>query len=125
MNWRRQRRLAERARRTPTSAERLAAPILLSQGYKFQECLLQRYRVDFVNQKLKVIIEIDGASHYGREVYDRDREWALKIAGYSILRFTNRDIIGLALRGELRGDPRLWSSLGAQSAATGTATENV
>jgi very-short-patch-repair endonuclease len=111
-DWVKGKRIKEQkqALRNPTPAERLAKAVLLPQGYRFQERLTPFYRVDFVNYELMLIIEIDGASHCGREVYDQNREQSLGTAGYDVLRFTNRQIFDLKSRGELVGDPRVWHS---------------
>lgn len=110
--WIRRKRIAEqkKALRNPMPAERLAKAVLLAQGYRFQERVTPCYRVDFVNYDLMLIIEIDGSSHCRRELYDLHREQSLRMAGYNVLRFTNRQIFDLKSRGELLGDPRLWRS---------------
>ena len=51
------------------------------------------YFADFLCREHKLVVEIDGYSHEGRQAYDRQRERAMENAGYSILRFTNDDVV--------------------------------
>jgi very-short-patch-repair endonuclease len=65
-------------------------------GYTFNRQLpISTYIVDFVSRKLKLIIEIDGSSHFGGEKseYDYRREQVLKELGYTIIRFDERDVL--------------------------------
>lgn len=93
--------LKERARvlrKNSTHAEiRLWCELLRAKqmlGYKF---LRQRpiglYIVDFFNKDLKLIVEVDGSSHDSRSLQDFERDRKLEKMGYSILRFTNEEIL--------------------------------
>lgn len=48
--------------------------------------------VDFICRKLKLIIEVDGASHNYKGKEDKLRDERLEELGYTVLRFSERDI---------------------------------
>lgn len=48
--------------------------------------------LDFLCAKLKLVVEVDGASHEGREEYDRRRTIYLKGHGFTVIRFTNEEV---------------------------------
>ncbi len=50
------------------------------------------YVVDFLCCELKLVIEVDGDVHAGKEEYDLSREKYLEEKGYHIIRFTNGEI---------------------------------
>ena len=54
-----------------------------------------KYIVDFFCKELKLIIEIDGVTHQYEDVSAKDeiREKYLKSLGYSILRFSDDEVI--------------------------------
>ena len=65
------------------------------QGYQFnRQYPIDNYIVDFICRKLKLIIEIDGSSHFSAEQAEKDykREQFLKSLGYEILRFTESEV---------------------------------
>lgn len=57
---------------------------------------LGKFIVDFYCAELKLIIEIDGDSHFNdvAEIYDRERTSFLNDLGYQVLRYTNADVVG-------------------------------
>ncbi|MCC6963009.1 MAG: endonuclease domain-containing protein [candidate division Zixibacteria bacterium] len=59
------------------------------------------YIVDFYCPPLQLAIEIDGASHVGREAADQKRQQELKEMGVAVLRFLDADVRN-NLRGVLR-----------------------
>ena len=62
-------------------------------GYQFmRQKPINKYIVDFYCGKLKLIIEIDGVSHYLNEEKDRKRQNELERLGLSFLRFDDLDI---------------------------------
>ena len=70
-------------------------------GFKFRRQYgIGRYVADFYCAQVKLVIEIDGDSHFNPEAeeYDRLREKFIESAGIRVLRFTNNDI-----RGNLNG----------------------
>lgn len=48
--------------------------------------------VDFHCSKMKLVIEIDGASHDGRFDYDMERQLTLESLGLTVLRFKDSDV---------------------------------
>ncbi|MBB5986324.1 endonuclease domain-containing protein [Sphingobium lignivorans] len=63
-------------------------------GVKFQrQVVLAPYVADFAARSLKLVIEIDGETHAGREQADAERTAALEARGFRVLRFTNGEIM--------------------------------
>ena len=63
-------------------------------GVKFQrQVVLAPYIADFACRSRRLIIEVDGDTHSGREAYDAARTRALDEMGYRVLRFTNADVM--------------------------------
>ncbi|OIO38593.1 MAG: hypothetical protein AUJ71_02610 [Candidatus Omnitrophica bacterium CG1_02_49_16] len=65
-------------------------------GYKFRRQYgIDRYVVDFYSPKGKLVIEIDGDSHFRNEAeqYDKKREEFIRSLGLRIVRFTNIDVL--------------------------------
>ena len=88
---------AKSMRREPTPFERrrwLAVRAGRLGGAKFrQQQVIGPYIVDFACRlPCKVIIELDGDTHAGRERYDDRRTTYLEDQGYRVLRFQNRDV---------------------------------
>ena len=85
---------AKENRKSPTFAERIVWNELRrnSFGVRFKrQVVVGMYIVDFICIEKKLIIEIEGYSHDGKEEYDKNREEYLKVAGFRVLRFTNDD----------------------------------
>ncbi|MGA9291185.1 MAG: endonuclease domain-containing protein [Ignavibacteriaceae bacterium] len=62
-------------------------------GYQFmRQKPIDKYIVDFYSSKLKLISEIDGTSHYGKEGKDKRRQEELERLGLSFLRFDDLDV---------------------------------
>lgn len=55
--------------------------------------VIGNYIVDFYVKKLRLIIEIDGSSHIGKEVYDAERERFLVSLGLTMYRISVFDVI--------------------------------
>ena len=53
---------------------------------------LHPYIADFACTKARLIIELDGASHDVRYVYDAKRDADLRSRGWIIMRFNNEDV---------------------------------
>jgi very-short-patch-repair endonuclease len=51
------------------------------------------YIVDFCSNEPKLVIEIDGDTHAGRDEYDAIRSRFLEEQGYRVIRFSNRDVM--------------------------------
>ena len=85
-------------RNNPTEAERILWEYLkggfMGEHFRRQHVLLD-YIPDFVCLSKKIIIEIDGGYHFEGEQPERDaeREEELAKQGFTILRFTNEEII--------------------------------
>ena len=89
---------AKKLRHEPTSAEQILWRELRlttkNQGFHFRrQHPLSPYIVDFVCLKLRLIVEVDGASHDTRLEHDRQRDADLKSRGYETMRFTHDDVV--------------------------------
>ena len=63
-------------------------------GYKFyRQKIINHFIVDFYCAKLKLVIEIDGTSHEGKEEYDRKRESVLESMELKVIRYNNLDVL--------------------------------
>ncbi|MFT4252189.1 MAG: DUF559 domain-containing protein [Caulobacter sp.] len=87
---------ARRLRRQQTLAERTLWSLVRNRrlsGFKFMRQIpIDRYFADFVCEAGKLIVELDGAVHDGREDYDGRRTHALEQYGYVVLRFHNEQV---------------------------------
>lgn len=56
---------------------------------------IAEFIVDFYCSRLRLVIEVDGDSHYSEEASARDaqRDEALRSLGLTVLRFTNLDVM--------------------------------
>lgn len=66
-------------------------------GVRFRrQHIIGDYIVDFICLRLKFIIEVDGEYHNTKEKqeFDKLRDSSLRDEGYTILRFTNNEVIG-------------------------------
>ena len=64
------------------------------QGVKFKrQRPILYFIVDFLAQEICLIIEIDGNSHSNKGDYDKIRQNKLEALGYTILRFSEGDVI--------------------------------
>ena len=54
---------------------------------------LDNYIVDFICRKLKLIIEVDGSSHFAKSADDYERQRYLEESGYTVLRFSESRVI--------------------------------
>lgn len=82
-----QRRLAE-ALGWPTE-------VVIPTGQRRKGGLPSHYKVDVGNRDLKVAVEVDGGSHASLARREQDRrktEW-LTEQGWTVLRFTNREVL--------------------------------
>jgi very-short-patch-repair endonuclease len=97
-NSRKHRQRAKDLRRHASLAEALLWRELLSlkkqTGFHFRrQHPLYPYIADFACTKTRLIIELDGASHDTRLVYDAKRDAALRNRGWTIIRFMNDDVL--------------------------------
>ena len=93
-------RLTSRARalrRDPTPAEKkLWYEFLRDLPYKFtRQKPLGGYVADFYCSSRRLVIELDGDSHYTDRAqrYDEERTVALELQGLRVVRFTNLEVV--------------------------------
>jgi very-short-patch-repair endonuclease len=53
----------------------------------------RRYIVDFAANDPKLVVELDGDTHAGREAYDGERTEFLESKGYTVVRYTNIEVM--------------------------------
>ena len=62
-------------------------------GYKFnRQKPIGNYIVDFYCSELNLVIEIDGESHYNKEVHDKRRQHYLESLGLRVIRFDDDQV---------------------------------
>ena len=65
-------------------------------GYTFNRLRpVLEYIADFMCKQLKLIIEVDGITHLWEETIEKDRrkDEALNAAGFTVLRFTDNEVL--------------------------------
>ena len=92
---------AKKMRQHPTLAENALWNILKRNafGYDFhRQKPIGRYIFDFICFDLKLLIEVDGASHFESVTLENDAEKDLfaKSIGFNLIRFTDDDVLGRA-----------------------------
>ena len=93
-----QRRLARAMRRAPTDAERrlwchLRHSLQLQGSHFRRQVQIDRYIVDFICHRKKIIIEVDGGQHGNQLAADAQRTKILEANGYTVLRYWNNDVL--------------------------------
>ncbi|PXA83218.1 endonuclease [Caulobacter sp. D4A] len=88
---------ARRLRQSQTLAEKTLWALVRNRrlaGFKFmRQIAIDRYFADFVCKAGKLVVELDGAAHDGREDYDDRRTDTLERLGYVVLRFRNEQVL--------------------------------
>jgi very-short-patch-repair endonuclease len=90
---------ARRLRNDPTPAERRFWELLVpwrDAGWHFRrQAPIGPYVVDLCCKRAKLVVEIDGDSHYSDEgiAHDARRSAYLRRLGFRVLRFTNSDVL--------------------------------
>jgi very-short-patch-repair endonuclease len=90
--------LARQLRRAATPAERYTWSLLRNRGVlglKFRrQHVLHGFIVDFYCAAERLVLELEGEPHSGREqgAYDAARAAALEAAGYRVIRVANRNV---------------------------------
>ena len=97
-NWKILQPIAKELRHNQTKAEdKLWQAVRRnSTGYKIKrQQVVDGYIADFICIEKRLIIEVDGEIHYDIEIKKRDEERSriLETQGYTILRFTNEEVI--------------------------------
>ncbi|MBA4107001.1 MAG: hypothetical protein C0485_14735 [Pirellula sp.] len=84
-------------RKQATHPEKLLWSILSSRqlaGLKFRrQHPIEPFIVDFYCAEAKLVIELDGESHNGRESYDAERSKLLANLGLNVMRITNDEVL--------------------------------
>ncbi|WP_425483839.1 DUF559 domain-containing protein [Caulobacter soli] len=79
---------ARRLRQNQTLAEKTLWKLVRNRqlgGFRFlRQVSIDRYFADFVCETGKLIVELDGLAHEGREDYDERRTQALELFGYVV-----------------------------------------
>ena len=88
---------AKELRRNQTDAERTLWGHLRDrrlERYKFRrQRPLGKYIVDLICLEERLIVEVDGGQHSGRQMYDSERDEWLESQGYRVLRFWNNQVL--------------------------------
>jgi very-short-patch-repair endonuclease len=88
---------ARRLRQNQTLAEKTLWTLVRNRrlgGFRFlRQVAIDRYFADFVCEAVKVIVELDGRAHEGRDDYDARRTEALELFGYIVVRFRNEQVL--------------------------------
>jgi very-short-patch-repair endonuclease len=95
--WKRLKPLARQMRHAPTAAENKLWQRLRHHqlgGVKFRrQYAIERFIVDFCSLQARLIIEVDGPTHEYTQAEDLIRQQYLEEAGFSVIRFSNLDIL--------------------------------
>ena len=90
---------AQRLRKNPTPAEirfwKLIGPLRLAGHHFRKQVPLGPFIVDFACHHPRIVVEIDGDTHFSDTglVKDRARDAALAEHGFLVLRFTNHEVM--------------------------------
>jgi very-short-patch-repair endonuclease len=83
-------------RKRPTKAERKLKRALQPFKSTFRiknQHVLFGYIADFAFIKSKIIVEVDGPSHIGNEIWDKNRDLVFRKHGWRTMRFTNQQVL--------------------------------
>ena len=90
--------LAHEMRVKPTQAEEMLWRFLSNKqlnGVKFRRQFpIDRYIVDFYSHHYNLVNEIDGDIHNNQIEYDSNRTKFIESSGFTIIRFTNEQVLG-------------------------------
>jgi very-short-patch-repair endonuclease len=92
--------IAGNLRRNMTDAEMLLWSELRNKQLKglqfYRQKIIGNYIADFYCPKSKLVIEVDGGQHYGIEGREKDkkRDVYMMRAGVTVLRFSDREVLG-------------------------------
>jgi len=82
-------RYAREHRRNPTKAEAAFKKFLIGKIKFRTQRMYSFYIVDFLFPDKWAIVELDGSSHEGKELYDRKRDDFLANLGFDVLHYSN------------------------------------
>ena len=84
-------------RRQPTPTEAALWAILRHRdalGFRTKrQSVIGRYVADFVVPSVRLVVEVDGSVHHGRELADARRSADLELLGYSVFRLTAGEVM--------------------------------
>ena len=84
-------------RRLPTPSEAALWAILRHRdalGFRTKRpSVIGRYVADFVVPSVRLVVEVDGSAHQGRELADARRQADLELLGYTVFRLTAREVM--------------------------------
>jgi very-short-patch-repair endonuclease len=87
---------AREMRQRPNDAESMVGNALRNRqlkGFKFRRrYAISNYIADFYCAEAKLIIELDGKTHVGKEEYDAKRAAWLESQGLCVIRFSNLEV---------------------------------
>lgn len=90
-------RAAQLARRITIPENHLWEEVLIARkmkGFRFMRQVPVLYYIpDFMCKELALIIEVDGRNHRYQKEYDRKRTQRLEACGFTVLRFTNKQVL--------------------------------
>lgn len=92
VNFRELEERAEKMRQNPTLSESIAKKILEPLGFK-EQFIIFPYITDFFNPETHFVIEINGSSHQGREIKDKNKESYLRRLGNKFRAFEDETVI--------------------------------
>ena len=85
-------------RANPSPAEQRLWLALRANRFESQQftrqTIIAPYIADFASKAAKLIIEIDGDTHFAKDRYDAQRTEFLESLGYRVIRFGNPDVMG-------------------------------
>jgi very-short-patch-repair endonuclease len=87
---------AKEMRKNPTPAEKKLWNYLRTFPLKvYRQRPIDNFIVDFCCEPLKLVIEVDGESHFTESgiIYDRERTRVLEGYGLKVMRFTNQEVL--------------------------------
>ena len=85
---------AWRMRIAPTKAENAMADILTEASLSYvPQAVCGRFIADFLLTGTGLVIEVDGSSHRRKGDHDERRTWKLNQEGFSVIRFTNDEVL--------------------------------
>jgi very-short-patch-repair endonuclease len=92
--------ISRNLRNSMTDAEKLLWSKLRGKQLKglqfYRQKIIGSYIADFYCHKSKLVIEVDGGQHYSCEGREKDekRDDSIRKAGISVLRFSDREVLG-------------------------------
>ena len=96
-NPRLKKRAAQLVKRVTRPEYHLWQEVLIARkmcGYRFMRQVPVLYYIpDFMCKELALIIEVDGRNHKYQKDYDGRRQRQLESCGFTVLRFTNQDVL--------------------------------